>query len=182
MLKYTFGGFQPILASQGWKYDAFLCHAGEDKRKFVGPLNKEMRKKHQIVSFFDADSLSEGRMAQTDIAEAIIQSPLFVVILSHKFKGKRYPAAEVKAALEFNKNGPDSFEFKSRYKKVIPVFYKLTADECSGCDIEILNILAGITGIEKKQNEDVRSFVNYVAQKILKHVKAQKDKRNYCIS
>ena len=160
----------------------FLCHAGEDKMKFVGPLTEEMRKKHQIVSFFDADSLSEGRMAQTDIAEAIIRSPLFVVILSHKFKAKPYPAAEVKAALEFNEQGPDSFEFNSRYKKIIPVFYKLTPRECSDCDIKILHILAGITGIEKKHNEDVRSFVTYVAQKIGEHVKAQKDRRNCCIS
>ena len=150
--------------------------------KFVGPLTEEMRKKHQIVSFFDADSLSEGRMAQTDIAEAIIRSPLFVVILSHKFKGKRYPAAEVKAALEFNEQEPDSFEFNSRYKKIIPIFYKLTPRECSDCDIKILKILAGITGIEKKHNEDVRSFVTYVAQKIGEHVKAQKDRRNCCIS
>ncbi|XP_062509759.1 uncharacterized protein LOC134185892 [Corticium candelabrum] len=105
-------------------------------------------------------------MAQTDIAEAIIRSPLFVVILSHEFKKKPYPEAEVNAA----------FEFGSRYKKIIPVFYKITADGCSGSKVAILEKLAKITGIEKKTDENVDIFVTRVASEIRERVTVQLDK------
>ena len=184
-LNIHFCDFQPIppmLASQGWKYDVFLCHAGEDKKDFVYPLNKELKEKHGIVSFFDAVSLREGGMAQTDIAEAIIQSPLFVVILSHEFKGKRYPEAEVKAAFEFDEVKSDSPKFNSRYKKIIPVFYKITANGCSESTVTILQKLARITGIEKKTDENVSSLVTRVAERIREHVEGQRDSGNYFIS
>ena len=149
----------------------FLCHAGEDKEDFVRPLNNKLEE-YGIVSFFDTVALRVGGMAQTDIAEAIIRSPLFVVILSHEFKGKRYPEAEVDAA----------FEFGSRYKKIIPVFYKITADGCSGSTVAILDKLAKITGIEKKTDENVDIFVTLVASRIRACVTAQLDNGNYFIS
>ena len=177
-----FQPFLPVLHSQGWKYDVFLCHAGEDKEDFVSLLSKELKEKHKIVSFFDKVSLLEGRVAQTDIAEAIRQSPLFVVILSHKFKGKRYPEAEVKAAFEFCKVESDPLRFDSRYKKIIPVFYKIRADDCGESSITILRELSQITGIEKETDENVTGFVTRVAERIRKHVEDQRDYGKYFIS
>ena len=159
----------------------FLCHAGEDKEEFVSLLNKELKKKYKIVSFFDTDSLREGRIAQTDIADAIIRSPLFVVILSHDFKGKRCPEAEVKSAFKFDEHESDPFKFDSRYKKIMPVFYKITADVCSESNNKILQNLARLTGIEKKMDENVSSFVTRVAERIQVHVKEQCDNGNYFI-
>ena len=185
ILKYPFCDFQPLRpmpSFQAWKYDVFLCHAGEDKEDFVYPLNKELKEKHQIVSFIDTVSLREGGMAQTDIAEAIIQSPFFVVVLSHEFKGKPYPEAEVKAAFEFDEVKSDSRKFYSRYKKIIPVFYKITVNDCSESTVTILKKLARINGIEKKTDENVSSFVTRVAERIRGHVEPQRNKGNYFIS
>ncbi|XP_062521743.1 uncharacterized protein LOC134196584 isoform X2 [Corticium candelabrum] len=165
----------PMLASQGWKYDVFLCHAGDDKKDFVYPLYKELKEKHGIVSFFDAESLPEGGMTQKLIAEAIIQSPLFVVILSHEFKGKPYPETEVKAAFEFDEDKSDSRKFDSRYKKIIPVFYKITATACSESTVTILKKLARIAGIRKKTDENDSSLVTRVAERIREHVEGQRD-------
>ncbi|XP_062509706.1 2' cyclic ADP-D-ribose synthase AbTIR-like isoform X2 [Corticium candelabrum] len=155
----------PFLASQGWKYDVFLCHAGQDKEGFARPLNNKLEE-YGIVSFLDAVALKVGREAQKEIAAAIIRSPLFVVILSHEFKGKPYPEAEVNAA----------FEFGSRYKKIIPVFYKITADDCNSSTVTILDKLAQIVGIEKKTDENDDIFVTRVASTIRECVTAQLDK------
>ena len=160
----------------------FLCHEGEDKEDFVYSLNKELKKKYQIISYFDAVSVREERMAQTEVAEAIMQSPLFVVILSHEFKGKRYPEAEVKAAFEFDEFDSDSLKFDSRYKKIIPVFYKITDDVRSESNVTIFKNLARITGIEKKTDENVSRFVPRVAERIRGHVEGQRDHGNYFIS
>ena len=66
--------------------------------------------------------MEKGDEVQATIANAILNSPFFVVVLlSESFLNQEYPEAELKAALAF----PEEYK-----KLIMPVFYKMTADKC----------------------------------------------------
>ena len=135
---------QAILGSRSWKYDVFLCHAGENK-PFVHLLYKELLDKYGIISFFDEESLEPGGVAQEDIANAMYQSRFFVTILSHEFKGKHFPEEEVDVALEFC----------VKNHRIIPVFYKITPDQCNANKSDCVVKLSKITGFKVEEKEKV---------------------------
>ena len=110
---------QAFLADQGWYYDVFICHTGDDK-PFVEILYREMQK-CGLRAFFDKESLEKGDEVQATITNAIINSTFFVVVLSESFLNQDYPEAELKAALAF----PEEHK-----RPIMPVFYKMTADIC----------------------------------------------------
>ena len=160
-MKLLFCFFQPNLASQGWKYDAFLCHSGVND-SFVRLLDKEMRK-HKIVAFLYSDSLQMKEIAQKEIVEAIILSPFFVVILSQEFIGKEQPTAELEAALEFDPIN----------KTIIPVFYNVTNKQWEQSTIENSKLLPKNTSIERKK-ETEEKFATLVAERVQGHVESQR--------
>ena len=138
--------YQPLLHDQGWKYDAFLCYKGHTKSETLVKLLYKKLLQRGVVSFFDKNAFRGGESVQEDIAQAIGLSPFFVVITSHEMKGAKYPEAEARAALAFSK----------QEKSIIPIFYGMTADECSGCDILLYQKLSSIAGFETRmqQNDD----------------------------
>lgn len=110
-----------------------------------------------LVAFYDVESLTAGDRVQEVIAEAIELSPFFLVILSHHFKGKRYPEAEAQAALAFDKHT----------KKIIPLFYDMTADECCDSTNDVCSLLSSYSGVERKEKEDAQ-FASDVADLMIK--------------
>ena len=57
--------------------------------------------KRGLRAFFDKESLEKGDEVQATIANAIINCPFFVVVISESFLDQEYPEAELKAALAF---------------------------------------------------------------------------------
>ena len=132
----------------------FICHTGDDK-PFVQILYCEMQKRG-LMAFFDKESLEKGNEVQATIANAIIKSPFFVVVLSESFLNQEYPEAELKAALAF----PEEYK-----KRIMPVFYKMTADECHRLTRKMYRKLADSTGWEWKC-ESEEQFAESISQEI----------------
>ena len=109
--------------------------------------------KRDLVAFYDEISLSGGDRVQQVIADAIELSPFFLVILSQHFKGKQYPEAEADAALAFDK----------QIKRIIPVFYSMTADECCESTISVCRKLSAHTGIKHEQKKTDEQFASDIA-------------------
>ena len=132
----------------------FICHTGDDK-PFVQILCCEMQKRG-LMAFFDKESLEKGNEVQATISNAIIKSPFFVVVLSESFLNQEYPEAELKAALAF----PEEYK-----KRIMPVFYKMTADECHRLTRKMYRKLADSTGWEWKR-ESEEQFAESISQEI----------------
>jgi hypothetical protein len=145
---------QAFLAQYGWQYDVFICHTGADK-PFIEMLYAEMAKCN-LKAFFDRESLMKGQPVQATIAEAIIKSPFFLVVLSQSFVNQEYPEAELKAALAFD----------GEYKKAImPVFYKMSADECHHLTRTMYKRLSDSTGWVKRTESD-QEFAESICQEL----------------
>ena len=151
---------QAFLADQGWEYDASICHTGADK-PFVDMLYHEMQK-CGLKAFFDKKSLKKGDHVQMTIAEAIIRAPFCVVVLSDSFLNKPYPEAELRAALAF----------PQEHKRIIPVFYKMTADQCNKLTRKMYKKLSDITGWERERRTD-KQFARCICQDMKQRAKRE---------
>jgi hypothetical protein len=100
------------------------------------------------VPFFDKTAFTGGQRVQLDIALAIANSPFFNVITSHEMKGAKYPEAEIEAAMAFS----------SEEKKIIPIFYGMSTDDCNGCDLELYRKLSGIAGFVALREDDLHFY------------------------
>jgi GTPase SAR1 family protein len=154
-----------FLADQGWEYDVFICHTGDDK-PFVETLYHEM---HMcgLKAFYDKESLKMGDSVQATIARAIVNAPFCLVILSNCFQNKEYPEAEVKASLAFSE----------KHKRTIPIFYKLSADECHDLTRKMYKKLADATGIEKK-NIAEDQFAKMISEAMKERAEKQWDSKD----
>ena len=91
------------------------------------------------------------------MAHTLISAPFCVVVLSESFLNQPYPEAEAKAALAVSQE----------YKTIIPVFYEMTADDCS-CHLltrKMYQKLADITGWEREDRTD-EEFAMAISQDI----------------
>lgn len=71
-------------------YDAFICHASEDKDDFVRPLAERLVRDHVEV-WYDEFSLTVGDSLRRSIDRGLRSSRFGVVILSPSFLAKRWP-------------------------------------------------------------------------------------------
>ena len=77
-----------------YEYDAFICHASEDKESFVRPLAKELRDKDLKV-WYDEFSLKVGDSLRRSIDRGLSQSRFGIVVLSPSFFEKEWPQREL---------------------------------------------------------------------------------------
>ena len=77
------------------EYDAFISHASEDKEAFVRPFASELAKEMRV--WYDEFSLKLGDRLSESIDRGLRSSRYGVVVLSHAFFAKRWPAAELSA-------------------------------------------------------------------------------------
>ena len=141
-------------------YDAFICHSDADIR-FVEILYHEMQKRG-LRAFFCKESMEKSNVAQLTIAPTIISAPFCVVVLSDSFVGHPYLEAELKAALAFSEE----------HKIIIPVFYKITADDCRRLTGEMYQKLAGINGWEGETRTD-EEFAKAISQDVKERAENQ---------
>ena len=116
---------------QHWKWDVFVCHAGEDK-----PFARMLRNSLQgtcLRCFVDEDDLHVGDNAPEAMDAAVRTTQIAVILLCKEFFQRRAPQQELRQFLE----GRDGTR-----NGLVPVFLGLSVEEC-----EKLAKKAGLAGV-----------------------------------
>jgi hypothetical protein len=101
------------------QYDAFICHASEDKDEIVRPL-AELLKRMELEIWFDEFELSIGDSLRRKIDRGLASSRFGVVILSEAFFKKEWPQREL--------DGLVSGEVEGR-QVILPIWHKITKEQ-----------------------------------------------------
>lgn len=101
------------------EFDAFLCHASEDKLAIVDPFTKAMEKAG-MKPWVDNTQVKWGDNLVKKIQEGLTRSSYVVVFISESFLNKDWPDTELNTAL--------SMEIGNR-PLVLPILLGLTHDE-----------------------------------------------------
>ena len=104
---------------QRWLWDAFICHAGEDKA--FARLLRENMLPHSLRCFVDEDSLRIGVHAPQAMEAAIRSTQIAVVLLCEEFFQKEAPQQELRWSLA---------EARQRRNALVPVFLGITVERC----------------------------------------------------
>src|SRR5207248_3288358 len=87
--------------------DVFICHATNDKSRFVNPLVGSLKAKN--VSFWvDEAEIHWGDSITDKISEGLLRARYVMVLLTAAFLRRKWPAMKMKAALtrEAESNDP----------------------------------------------------------------------------
>lgn len=101
------------------QYDVFICHAREDKERFVRELAETLRKKGLRV-WYDEFTLSIGDSLRREIDKGLSDSHYGIVVLSESFFKKDWPQRELDGlvAKEGNFN-----------KVILPIWHGVTQEQ-----------------------------------------------------
>ncbi len=75
-------------------YDAFICHASEDKEQFVRPLAEELTRLG-LRTWYDEFELRVGDSLRRSIDKGLATSEFGIVVLSEHFFAKNWPQYEL---------------------------------------------------------------------------------------
>lgn len=106
-------------AGLGKQWDAFICHASEDKKDFVDEFAGRLHDSGLAV-WYDAFSLKLGDSLRRKIDEGLAKSRYGIVILSKNFFAKEWPQNELDGLMSREISGT---------KVILPIWHKITADE-----------------------------------------------------
>jgi TIR domain len=106
-------------AGLGKEWDAFICHASEDKEDFVDPFARQLRDSGLSV-WYDALSLKLGDSLRRKIDEGLAKSRYGIVVLSKHFFSKEWPQNELDGLMSREIAGT---------KVILPIWHKITAEE-----------------------------------------------------
>jgi len=101
------------------KYDAFICHASEDKDDFVHPLAEKLIVKGLKV-WYDEFALKLGDSLRQSIDNGLANSRYGIVVLSPSFFEKDWPQMELNALYARERNG---------VKVILPIWHKIDKEE-----------------------------------------------------
>jgi hypothetical protein len=99
------------------KYDAFICHASEDKDSFARPLASLLRALGLNI-WYDEFTVKPGVSLREAIDRGISQSKYGIVILSPAFFRKPWTAYEL--------DGLTGIDLTKRRPVVLPVWHKVS--------------------------------------------------------
>ena len=100
-------------------YDAFICHASEDKDAFVRPLAETLRS-HHVEVWYDEFALDVGDSLREAIDKGLTASCYGIVVLSPSFFRKRWPKREL--------NGLVALEMAEDRGMILPVWHDVDQD------------------------------------------------------
>ena len=99
------------------EYDAFICHASEDKAGFARPLAEKLRGDGFRV-WYDEFELSVGDSLRRKIDEGLRKSRYGIVVLSPAFFAKEWPQWELDGLVAREMEGK---------KVILPIWHHVTA-------------------------------------------------------
>jgi hypothetical protein len=102
-----------------YTYDAFICHASEDKDTFVRKLAEELKLK-DLGIWYDEFTLTVGDSLLNRINEGLLQSKYGIVIFSKAFFTKNWPKRELEGLVALEEEGQ---------KKILPVWLDVQRDD-----------------------------------------------------
>lgn len=97
-------------------YDAFICHAGEDKAEVAEPLARKLMERGFRI-WLDKYELRIGDRLIQKIDEGLSASRYGVVIVSESFFAKEWPQSELNALA--------AIEASEGRKKILPVWHRI---------------------------------------------------------
>lgn len=100
------------------KWDAFVCHASEDKEDFVRSLAAGL-KSHGLKVWFDEFSLKLGDSLRRSIDAGLAASRFGIVVISPNFMRKEWPQRELDGLVAREIAG---------VKVILPVWHNITSD------------------------------------------------------
>lgn len=100
-------------------YDAFICHASEDKEDFVRPLAEELANKNFYI-WYDEFELTVGDSLRESIDRGLRKSAYGIVVLSKSFFSKEWTQYELNGLVNREMSGE---------KVILPVWYKIGREE-----------------------------------------------------
>ena len=106
-------------AGLGKQWDAFICHASEDKKDFVDEFARQLHDTGLAV-WYDAFSLKLGDSLRRKIDEGLANSRYGIVVLSKHFFAKEWPQNELDGLMSREIAGT---------KVILPIWHKITSDE-----------------------------------------------------
>src|SRR6266508_214308 len=101
-------------------YDAFICHASEDKDGFVRPLAERLRAE-RVEVWYDEFSLNVGDSLRRSIDRGLSQSRFGIVVLSPGFFGKRWSQWELDGFVARQNSGDSDV--------ILPVWHRLQRED-----------------------------------------------------
>jgi len=133
-------------------YDAFICHASEDKDTFVRPLAEKLRESHLEI-WYDEFSLKVGDSLRESIDKGLSKCRFGIVILSPSFFKKRWPKREL--------NGLTAREVIDDHQIILPIWHKVVAADIIKyspplADIKSLDSKKGIENVCKQLLAKIR--------------------------
>lgn len=127
-------------------YDAFICHASEDKEAFVRPLAEMLRQNHLEV-WYDEFSLSLGDSIRRAIDRGLAQSSYGIVVLSPSFFSKNWTQYELDGLVEREIAGAD--------RLILPIWHEVAHSDVLSYSPSLANRKAARTsgGLESVVSE-----------------------------
>src|ERR1035441_961792 len=106
-------------ANSEFEWDAFICHASEDKVSFVEPLANELRK-YGLRVWYDRFTLRIGSSLRESIDKGLAKSRFGIVVLSPAFFAKNWPQKELNALFSREVQGN---------KVILPIWHGVTKED-----------------------------------------------------
>jgi hypothetical protein len=114
-------------------YDAFICHASEDKADFVRPLADALSK-HDLVIWYDEFSLNVGNGLRQAIDEGLAKSRFGIVVLSRSFFKKGSPQREL--------DGLVARQISEDRRLILPIWHDITHREIVSVSPPLADVVA----------------------------------------
>lgn len=131
-------------------YDAFICHASEDKGTVVRELADLLQQKH-IEVWYDEFTLEIGDSIRRAIDRGLRQSRFGIVVLSRAFFQKKWPQYELDGLLEK--------EMVDRDKVILPVWHGIDHSFVMSYSASLAGRLAANTSVGLTEVADQLSRV-----------------------
>jgi hypothetical protein len=135
-------------------YDAFICHASEDKENFVRPLAEQL-KEHHLEIWYDEFSMSIGDSLRRSIDKGLTQSRYGIVVLSKTFFEKEWPQWELDGLVQRQNSEQQTV--------VLPIWHNISHEE----------ILAYSPSLADKIATESRFGIEHVVTTLLRVLKPE---------
>jgi len=119
-------------------YDAFICHASEDKDPFVRQFANELKANHVEV-WYDEFSLKLGDSLRKAIDKGLANSRFGIVVLSPAFFSKNWPQRELDGLVQREMSGGE--------KVILPVWHNVTKEEVENYSLPLAARVATNTSL-----------------------------------
>jgi len=109
----------PIAAAEAVTYDAFICHASEDKPDLVRPLAEALTRRGLRI-WYDEFQLTIGDSLRRSIDRGLARSRFGIVVLSPNFFAKNWPQYELDGLVAKENEGR---------KVILPLWHRVSKND-----------------------------------------------------